>query len=802
MNDLKFAFRQLFKHPGYSAIAILTFALGIGATTAIFSVVNAVLLRPLDYPDSSRLITLRESFPPKFPDYAVSPAAYMAWVGEVDALAGVSLQGGGAFTYLPQRGDPVRVVGASVTPNWFEVLGVPAARGRALRAWDARPDQQGSGIVISHGFWQRQLGGDENVVGRVVTIDSIGRTVLGVMPAGFERDGRAEIWVPFETEAAEAWKESGFGHWLQATGRLKPGATMEQLQAQLATVDERLAREHPAERGGWHSIAYGKLEFLTKNARGDLRTMFLACGLLLVLACTNAAALTLVRTITRAHELSVRAALGASAGRLARLVVVESVALAMLGAAFGLLLAAGLSQVLQTLEPDQFPRAFAVNIDARVLGFAIAAALVSGLVAGALPALAAARLQLEGGLRAAAAGVGAGVAHSRVRLALVAGQIALATVLLGSAGLLLRSFAALRAVDPGFDAHNAVTVSVAPPFSIYSTKEKQEAFVRQLTTKLESLPGATAAGMAQILPIDGDWGENIVIEGRAAAAAQEKIPINFYLVSPGWFPALAIPLRSGRLLTAADADGPPVCVVSESLVRKYFPGENPLGRRVAMETAKGVPEFREIVGVVGEIKVYGLDRVSLPQYYLPLKASPSGSVSIVARGAAGPAALTSAMRKAVLAVDPTLPTSRGRTLEEIIDGSVERRRISLQIIAAFALSALIIATLGVYGAVAYNVAVRTREYGIRLALGAAPTELRRHVLASGLKLAAVGLALGLPAALLASRAVRAQLFGVEPFDPITLVVITIGLLAAALLASWRPARRAAKIDPVVALRSE
>jgi len=796
MNDLKFALRQLWKYPGFSAVAILTLALGIGACTAIFSVVNAVLLRPLDFPDAHRLVVLRETNLPQFPEFSVSPANFRDWQQQADAFDGIYAVRNGSFN-LTGDGDPIRVIAARVTAPYFETLGVQPIVGRTFR-----PDEDAPGkdkvVVLSYGFWQRHFGGRSSALNETLTLNGESYTVIGVMPERFNRGARFELYSPMAFSDQE-WQLRG-AHFIAVGARLKPGVTLEKAQGQMSLIADRLATQFPDSNKGWGAKVIPQLEYTTRDLSTILFCLLGAVGALLLIACANVANLLLARATTRHREISIRAALGASRWQVTKQMLTESLVLAACGGVLGFLVAHfGLIGLL-TLAPSDLPRAREIGLDGWALVFTSVLILVTGLGFGLVPALQSSRLDLVGVLKEGGRGVSVGARHLG-RHSLVVAEIALALILLAGAGLLIRSFTRLQSVHPGFDPQNSVMVSFSVPATKYPDGPKQLAFADAVIKRFAALPGVKAVGATHVLPFSGnDYVLSFVIDGRPPVAPSDEPSTNYFAITPDYFKAMGIPLLRGRPFNDQDRDGAPrVAIINKSFADQYFQNEDPIGKRIS---TAGPEAWSEIVGIVGDVKTSGLDQDTSVQSYVPLAQQPFNSMTFVVRTDGAQGGLANALRREVYAVDRDQPVFRIESLESLVMSSYARQRFATTLFAVFSGLALVLAAIGIYGVMSYSVSQRTGEFGIRIALGAQRRDLLRLVLGQGARLTAFGILAGLIGALAAGRVVQSILFQTGPRDPLTFAIIAVLLGAVALLACLLPALRATMVDPVEALRSE
>ena len=804
LQDVRHGARSLLQRPGFTLVAVLTLALGIGASTAIFTVVDAVLLRPLPYDDPERLVILwLDNRVQGVDDDVTSYPNYEDWRDEGKSFASMAayvqpqlnLTGGGSG----EGREPERVRGARVTASFFPTLGVDPAFGRAFRVEEEQRGQN-QVAILGHDLWQRRFGGDQGVLGRTIELDGSAVTVVGVMRAGFAYPNGAEVWTPLAPD--DMLRTARGLLWLRVIGRLAPGAALERASAEMATVAARLESQYPETNTG-HGVRLQPLNdaVVGGQVRRSLVVLLAAVGCLLLIACVNVANLLLARATVRAREVAVRTALGAGRGRLIRQLLVESLLLGLLGGAAGALLAVWGVRALIALGPADFPRRAEIAVDGTALAFAFALALATGLLFGLVPALHASRPDfgtlLKDGEKGSAGRGGP------ARSLLVVAEVAIAVVLLVGAGLLAESFRRLRTADTGLRTQGALAVRLDLPRGLYSDPTAIAAFSRALLERVRALPGVESVQTVNALfPGEGFQSSDFTIEGRPPAAAGQRVEVTMSTASPGFFRGLGIPLRAGRELTAADGpDAPPVVVISEEVARRWWPGESPLGRRIRFggSDAGEVP-WMEIVGVVGDVQVPGVE-VQRPATYQSSLQNPSRSFLLVVRTAGDPLALARPVREAVWAVDPRQAVSQIDTLDNLLAVQVAKQRWSALLLGLFAGVALVLALVGIYGVLSYSVQQSTREIGIRMALGARRETVVRMVVARAARLALAGVAVGLALAWFATRALASLLHEVSATDPATFAAMAVLLLGAALLAGYLPARRATAVDPVTALRT-
>jgi putative ABC transport system permease protein len=814
-KDLRYALRMLRKQPAFSAAAVLTLALGLGASTAIFSLIDAALLRALPFPDSNQLVVIWADSPARKPGSPFPPPAnadVAEWRGHTDSFARIAAFAPRAAD-LADGGDPERVGAAGVTAGFFETLGVTPLLGRTLA-----PDEEMHGsppvALISHGLWQRHFGGDPALVGKRVSINGDKRTIIGILPPDFDFPRRAEwpafspfasrteVWLPLAFRAQD--DGTGWSNWqsrnersLIVIGRLKPGASLRQAQGEMDAFAVRRAHDYPDTHKDSNVKIVPLREQLAGHSYKSLLILFGAVSLLLLIACVNVANLLLARGVARQQEIAVRAALGAGRGRLIRQLLTECLLLAALATGFGLLVAEACLRVFLILNPLTYSRLDEASLDPVALGFAAFIALVTSAVFGLVPALQASRFDLRTSLHEGSRG-GDGAVRERVRAWLVTTEVAFALVLLTTAGLMVRSFLRVQAVQPGFRSDSVLVFDVQLP-SRYSNGASQVMVFQQLAARLEALPAVRAAGAIGYLPLGGggNWG-SFTVEGEPPVRPGSEPKAERCWVTQGYFAAMGIPIRQGRVFTGRDtADQPRVVVINETLARQFFSSRDPLGKRVRAGGA-----WRTVVGVVFDAKSGSLEREAGPQLYLPHAQWPWPAMTVVLHTDGNPLALASAARSELKALDALLPAANVRTMEQVVSNAASSRRFNMALLAFFAVAALLLTMMGIYGVVAFLVGRRSREIGIRMAMGAQRGDILRLVLRQGMKPVAIGSLGGLVGSLAASRLIASQLYGVSSSDPLTLTSIVALLVAAALLACWLPACRATKVHPMEALRSD
>ena len=805
LSVLRQTLRALLRSPGFTLAAVATFALGIGANATVFGVVNAVLLRAYPFAEPERIVALYETnvadaAGPDGDRFPIAPANFRDWERQARSVVAMAAVGGTDFT-LRGDGEAERLPGSRVTWALPRVLGVAPQLGRAFTPEDDRPGAPPV-VMISDRLWRTRFGGDPGVVGRAVDLNGRPTTVIGVLPPGVRYpNARVDVWGPFAMSDS-AWTAQRGNHSLAGVARLAPGRSVEQAAAELHAIATRLAAEHPDFQRDFRATAVPLHDALTGQVRPVLLVLLGAVGFVLLIACTNVANLTLARGAARQREVAVRTAMGAGRWHLVRQQLAESVVLGVAGGALGLGLAALACAALPALVPADIPRLDEAGIDWRVALFSFTLALAAAAAAAVGPALQTAGADLNGVLKDGGKNSTGGAARARFRDGLFVAEVAFALLLLTGAGLAVTSLSRLLAVAPGFSPERVLTAQLSLPRARYASDTAQAAFYAQLLPRLRAIPGVARAGLASSLPLGGMMAYGAyVIDGKPVASPQDAPLADLANVSDDYFRAMGIAVRRGRDFAERDAFGAgPVAVVSEALVREQFRGEDPIGRHVLPWGPEG-PRF-EIVGVVADVKLNSLADAMRPALYVPLAQGPTPRAALVLRASGDPAALTGAVRQAVRELDATLAVAEVRPMEAIVATSVARPRFSALLLGAFAGCAVLLALVGIYGVVAQSVAQRSAEFGIRVALGARPADVRRDVLGGALRRSALGVALGLAGAAGLTWLMADQLYDTSPFDPGVLASMSLLVTAVAAAASWLPARRAMRVSPMQVLRTE
>ena len=797
IKDIRYGFRGLLKRPGFTVIALVALALGIGANTAIFSLVNAVVLQPLPFPEPDQLVWVYGNIRNGGNRASVSPLDFVDYRNQNKTFEQFAASG-----TLPRplnltgSGEPERIMASAVTGNYFDTFKVAPALGRGFTLENEKTGQD-QVTVLSHAFWQKHFGGDPEIIYKTIILDSKPYQVIGVMPEGLSLPQAAELWIPMTFDVDPDMKQRK-AHFLRPIGRLKPGVTLLQAQTDTDQIAAQLAEQFPDSNTGWNLRLLSLREQLVGGTRTTVFILFGAVGLVLLIACANVANLLMVRAAARQKEIALRTALGASRLRIVRQMLTESLLLSILGGALGALLAVWGVQLLVSLSADSLPRTVNVNIDATVLAFTLLISLVTGLLFGLAPAFRTTKVNLSDSLKDGARG-SEGVMRNRTRSLLVIFESAVAVVLLIGAGLLVRSLIELQKVDPGFDSNNVLTLRLDLPHKKYGDEGKAANFWEQLETHVASLPGVQSVGLVTELPLSGQLNDlPFTVEGRPPVSPDQAFDADFRRVNQNYFSAMRIPLLRGRNFTEQEVrQSDKVALVSQQLVDTVFPNEEPLGKRLV--TAIGGQTF-EIIGVVGDIRHQSLGGQPFPAMYFPTR--DIGRFNLAIRTQGDPLSIVGAMRKEVQALDPDQPIAAVKKMSDWVDSSTSAPRYRTTLLGMFAALAMILAATGIYGVMSYSVAQRTHEIGVRMALGARQFDVLKLVVRQGMLLTIVGVILGLIGAFALTRVMQSLLFGVTAKDPFTFAVVAALLIAVAFVACFIPARRATKVDPLVALRYE
>ena len=806
LQDLRYAARLIARNPGFAAIAIITLALGIGANTAIFTVVNAVLLRPLPFSDASRLVMVCEKSP--FPTISTSWENFQDWRDQSHSFVSMEATRGTTIT-LTNAGEPERLSARMMTAGIFPLLGVNAALGRTFL-----PEEDKAGAphvaVLSYGLWQRRFGGSREIRNQSVTLDSVPYTVVGVMPAGFQLLQPADVFLPFVPWAHTLPQDRNWHPGIIAVARLKPDVSLQQATAEMIGITKRLEQQYPEYNTGTSADVEQLQSRLVLGVKPALLMLLGTVGFVLLIACVNVANLLLSRAASRGRELAIRSSMGASRGRIVRQLLTESVLLSLTGGILGLFLAWSALGPLLKLSAGSVPDVFSIGLDGWVLFFTFGVSIVTGLLFGIFPAFRTAKLDLREALNESTRGSTSGPRQHRIRGVLVATEIALAMVLLAGSGLLLRSFSRLQQSNPGFRPDHLLVADVPLSQTAYAQPQQRYEFFDRLVERARGLPGVLSADAASFLPVSG--GGSVIhfnIMGRPPKSPSDYIAAGYRTITPGYLATLRVPLLQGRWFTQADNEkAPAVVIINNTMARTYFPNENPLGKRLQLgatpSPAAEVP-MMEVVGVVGDM-IPGLGVDPQTEMYLPYRQAdlvlPVFQLSVVLRTSGDPLLETSALRSALAGIDPNQPLVKVRTMENNIFANAAQPRFRTWLLGIFATLALLLAAVGIYGVMSYSVTQRINEIGIRIALGARPGDVFRIVVGEGLRLALAGVAVGVCVAFAMTRTLRSFLYGISASDPLTYIATAAALTLVAIAACYFPARRATRVDPIVALRYE
>ncbi|MGH9401923.1 MAG: ABC transporter permease [Terriglobia bacterium] len=805
-QDLKFGLRMLAKNPGFTVVAMITLAVGIGANTAIFSMVNAVLLQPLPYQNPQSLVLLRVTEPSGPGNlYPVSGPDFADWVKQnrVFESMAAGTGAGATLTGLAGNAQPFQLEGFEVSPQIFQLLGVKPLMGRTFRQDEAQTGHD-QVVVLSYGLWQRAFGGARSIVGKTITLNGKAYDVAGIMPRALKFPQffgtKPEFWIPLNLQQPSYRKSRG-NHWLWVMARMKSGIAIASAQADMATVSQNLAHQYPHDDTGVNAKVLLLHDQLTKTVRPALLVLFAAVGFLLLIACANIANLLLAKAIARRREIAIRLAVGSGRGRLVRQLLTESVLLFLLGGVAGLLVGWGALRVLLYAAPAGYvPGMMRVSLGGWVFAFTFLVAFLTGIFAGLVPAIQTSKPDLHNALKEGGRALSA--SHRRSRGVLTAAEIALAMVMLIGAGLAIKSLVRLLGVQPGFDPHNVLKARIALPEARYAKDPQITAFYRQLLDRVRALPGVVSASVATQLPLQGGSNGVVYIEGQPLPKDMWSSPlVEWCTVMPDYFRTLRIPLMRGRDFSAQD--GPKsseVAIINETMAHRFWPNQNAVGKRFAHDYQK--PKWITVVGVVGNVREYGLSEPAVPEAYFPESQDADSYLNIVVRTETPPLSEAPALRAAVHSLDSELAVFKVETLDQIVSESSQQQQFMALLLGLFAAAALVLAAVGIYGVISYSVAQRTHEIGIRIALGAQRWDVLRIVLGEGVTLALAGAGAGLAAAFGLTRLMTSLLYGVKPVDLPTFIIVPVALIGVALLACYIPGRRAAKVDPMVALRDE
>jgi len=821
LQDTRYGARMLRKSPGLTAVAVLSLALGIGAISTIFSFVNGIMLRPLPYPDPERLVLLDETaFKRGSPSMGVSFPNFLDWREQSHSFEDIACYDTGGFAIAgggPGGGaEPEQLQGAFVNQGLFEILGIAPILGRTFTADEDQPDHD-QVVILSYGLWQRRFGADPNVIGQTVLLNNRSRTVIGVMPKGFQFPEVAEAWGPLALNTKIYTRTD---HGLESIARLKPGVTLDQAQAEMIRIASNIEQQNPVTNEGLSVSLTSLRTGLVGDYKKALLILLGVVGFVLLIACVNVANLLLARATARQKEIAIRAALGANRGRIFRQLLTESLLLGLISGVLGLMLALWGLDLLLAAIPIDIPFWMKFDLDGRVLGFTAACSVLTSFVFGTVPAIEASNPDLNETLKEGGRSASGGGRH-HLRSLLVVAEIAISLVLLVGAGLMMRSFMNLQRVDAGINPEGVLTMNIALPGGRYREPEKRITFFSQLLERIRTIPGVQSAGTNSGLPLAGsNWGRSLTVEGFPVLSVGEAPAINHCVISSGYFHAMGIPLLKGRDFDERDTRDAPkvpqltvhgesmpssssgVTIIDERLAREYWPDADPIGKRIRFGPPEDNEPWHTIVGVVGEVKHQRLDASTRKSVYLPFARMPIGGSSLAIRTSGRPESLIAAVRSQVRELDPDLPITRVMPMTEVVARSVWQPRLYTALFGVFAGVALILATVGIYGVMSYAVTQRTREIGLRMALGAQRHDVLKLVVGQGVLLATIGVGVGLAAALALTRLMSSLLFGVTATDPITFAAVSVLLAGVALGACFIPARRAAKVDPMVALRYE
>ncbi|MGI9105207.1 MAG: ABC transporter permease [Pyrinomonadaceae bacterium] len=805
-QDIKYGFRMLLKNPGFTLVTVLALALGIGANTAIFSVVNTVLLSSLPYQNADRIVFMGE-WSQQVPEMSVSYPNFLDWREQNQVFEQVAAFRNANYV-LTGVGEPERLDGRQVSHGFFPALGVTPAMGRNFSPEEDKPGATPAAL-ISHGFWQRRLGGDASVIGKTLLLNNESFTVVGILPQTFEWQSPVDVFAPIGLRG-DQMMERGNHPGIYVLGLLKPNVSVEQARTEMKAIAARLAQQYPESNEGNGAVVDLLQDRAVEDIRPALLILLAAVGFVLLIACANVANLLLARAASRSKEMAIRTALGAGRLRIVRQLLTESLMLSLVGGALGLLFAMWGIDALLSMMPDDVPRLLVANIglDARVLAFTLGVSLLTGVLFGLAPALQASKSNLNESLKDGGRSGSAGASRQHVRNALVVAEVALSLLLLISAGLLIKSFMRLQETELGFDPENVLTLRVPLPEARYKENAQVENFWNELLGRVRALPGVESAGLSRGLPMNGGIESGVMVEGQETTNPKDAtVAVNLY-AEPGYFRTMNIPLISGRFISEQDTkDSPLVVMVDEMFVSRFFPNTDPLGKRLRIGGDRA--PLRNIVGVFKHIKHYGPDEEGRVEVFTPYRQVPAEffaasnrSLWLAVKTRTEPSTLTAAIRNEVQQIDRDQPISNVSSMDEIVAASVAPQKFATWLLGVFAGSALLLAAIGIYGVMAYSVTQRTHEIGIRMALGAGQRDVLRMVVMQGMRLAVIGVGIGLLGAVVLTRLMSSLLYGVSATDPLTYGGVSLLLAAVALIACFIPARKATKVDPMIALRYE
>jgi putative ABC transport system permease protein len=807
LQDIKYGARVLIKSPGFTIVAVLALMLGIGANSAIFSVVNTILIRPLPYKDPDQLVLINHNYPKLDLKASVSNPGYVHYRDNAKSFSSVAALDGWRVN-LTGDGEPEQLQGSAVTPNLFSTLGATPAQGRIFTDEEAQPGRNHV-VVLSDGFWRKRYAGDKNVVGRNITLNGESYNVVGIMPPSFqfgrELGRNMDIWSPLAFTPEELSPSNFTYEHLVVLARLKPDVSFKQAQAEMDSIAANIRREYMKgeDASQWGLTLDSLNELIVGDIKPALLVLLAAVAFVLLIACANVANLMLARGAGRQKEIAIRTALGANRFRVIRQLLTESILLSLVGGGLGLLMAMWGVDLLLKMNAEKIPRAYEISLDSNVLLFTVGVSLLTGIVFGLVPAFQSSKVDLNDTLKEGGR-TGIGIMRAGLRNGLVVAEVAMAIVLLVGAGLLIRSFMRLQHVNPGFEPRNLLVLQLSLPDFKYKEPQQKNAFFEQLLAQVRTLPGVKNAAAVSVLPMSGNnESGSFQIQGKPVADNEMSPHGDRWAATANYYETMNIPLVKGRYFTERDnADAPGVAIIDETMARKYWPNEDPIGQRITFEGGRDNPRWREIVGIVGHVKHKGLEGESRVQYYIPYKQRPRSGMFVVVQTAGDPTSLAGSVRGAIASIDKDLPVFRVSTMDKLVADSLTQRRFAMLLLGLFAFVALALAVVGIYGVMSYMVAQRTNEIGIRMALGAQLADVLKMVIGQGMVPVLIGVCLGVAGAFAATRLMASLLYGVTATDPLTFVGVPLLLAGVALLACLIPARRATKVNPMTALRYE